>query len=127
MAITPETPFQTKNESGLATRFPPQFIWGAATSAYQVEGAVGEDGRGSSVWDDFAATPGKISQGETGAIAADHYHRAEEDTDIMVRLGLAAYRFSIAWPRIFPEGRGAINQAGLDLYDRMVDTLLAKG
>jgi beta-glucosidase len=127
MAITPETPIQTQNETDLATRFPPQFIWGAATSAYQVEGAAWEDGRGSSVWDDFAATPGKILQGETGAIAADHYHRVEEDTDIMVRLGLEAYRFSIAWPRIFPEGRGAINQAGLDFYDRLVDTLLAKG
>src|SRR5260370_10209220 len=100
MAIFPKTRIQTKIEKGLTAGSPPQFIWGAATSAYQVEGAVGEDGRGSSIWDDFAATPGKILQGETGAIAADHYHRVEEDTDIMVRLGLEAYRFSIAWPRI---------------------------
>ena len=127
MAVTHEAPTQTQPETDLAMRFPPGFIWGAATSAYQVEGAAGEDGRGSSVWDDFAATPGKTYRGETGAVAADHYHHVEEDTDLMVRLGLGAYRFSIAWPRILPAGDGAINQAGLDFYDRLVDALLAKG
>lgn len=127
MSIAPETPIQTQGETDLARRFPEHFLWGAATAAYQVEGAVHEDGRGSSIWDDFAATPGKTYQGDTGEVAADHYHRIEEDTDLMVQLGLGAYRFSIAWPRIVPGGRGAINQAGLDFYDRLVDTLLAKG
>lgn len=128
MALPSETQSRTQSEiEDLATRFPPQFLWGAATAAYQVEGAAREDGRGSSIWDDFAATPGKVVHGDTGEVATDHYHRVEEDTDLMVRLGLGAYRFSIAWPRILPEGRGAINQAGLDFYDRLVDTLLAKG
>lgn len=126
MSITSETPLQTQVETDLVSRFPRQFLWGAATASYQIEGAVREDGRGSSIWDDFAATPGKTYQGESGEVAADHYHRIEEDTDLMVQLGLSAYRFSIAWPRILPEGVGAVNPAGLDFYDRLVDMLLAK-
>ena len=127
MSITPRTQIQTQAETDLARRFPTHFLWGAATASYQIEGAVREDGRGSSIWDDFAATPGKTYQGHTGEIAADHYHRVEEDVDLMAQLGLGAYRFSIAWPRIVPEGRGTVNQAGLDFYDRLVDTLLAHG
>jgi len=121
------TLIQTQVETDLAGRFPAHFLWGAATASYQIEGAVREDGRGASIWDDFVATPGKTYQGQSGEMAADHYHRVEEDTNLMVQLGLGAYRFSIAWPRILPEGRGAINPAGLDFYDRLVDTLLAKG
>ena len=127
MSITSNTRIQTGVEAELARRFPAHFLWGAATASYQIEGAVREDGRGSSIWDDFAATPGKTYQGHSGEVAADHYHRVEEDTGLMAQLGLGAYRFSIAWPRILPEGRGAVNQAGLDFYDRLVDTLLAKG
>ncbi len=127
MSTIPRTHIQTQVETDLARRFPAHFLWGAATASYQIEGAAREDGRGSSIWDDFAATPGKTYQGQSGEVAADHYHRVEEDTDLMVQLGLGAYRFSIAWPRILPEGRGTVNPAGLDFYDRLVDTLLAKG
>ena len=127
MSITSGTPIQTQVEADLVARFPRHFLWGAATASYQIEGAVREDGRGSSIWDDFSATPGKTFLGETGEVAADHYHRAVEDIDLMAQLGLSAYRFSIAWPRILPEGRGAVNQMGLDFYDRLVDNLLAKG
>jgi beta-glucosidase len=127
MSITPKTPIQTQVETDLVRRFPRRFLWGAATASYQIEGAAREDGRGSSIWDDFAATPGKTYQGQSGEVAAGHYHRVEEDTTLMAQLGLGAYRFSIAWPRILPEGRGAINAAGLDFYDHLVDTLLAKG
>ncbi len=126
MSITSNTRVQTGLETDLARRFPAHFLWGAATASYQIEGAAREDGRGSSIWDDFAATPGKVFQGHTGEVAADHYHRVEEDVALMTRLGLGAYRFSIAWPRILPEGRGAVNQAGLDFYDRLVDALLAQ-
>jgi beta-glucosidase len=105
--------------------YPRDFLWGAATSAYQIEGATREDGRGSSIWDQFAATPGRTYQGETGDIAIEHYHRMEQDVALMADLGLSAYRFSIAWPRILPDGTGAINQAGIDFYDRLVDQLLA--
>jgi beta-glucosidase len=108
-----------------AKTFPPDFLWGTATSAYQIEGATRVHGRGPSIWDQFAATPGATYQGETGDIAADHYHRMEEDVALMHKLGLGAYRFSIAWPRVLPEGTGAINARGLDFYDRLVDTLLA--
>jgi beta-glucosidase len=111
----------------LAAVFPPSFLWGVASSAYQVEGAVHEDGRGLSIWDVFSATPGKTYQGETGAVAADHYHRMPEDVALMAQLGIGAYRFSIAWPRILPEGVGRVNEPGLDFYDRLVDTLLAHG
>ena len=107
--------------------FPDEFLWGAATSAYQIEGATHEDGRGPSVWDQFAAAPGHTYQGETGDIAVDHYHRMEQDVALMADLGLSAYRFSIAWPRILPGGTGAVNPAGLAFYDRLVDCLLAHG
>ena len=104
--------------------FPENFIWGTATSAYQIEGAVKEDGRGESVWDRFCNTPGMIRTGETGEIACDHYHRYREDIDIMAKIGIKAYRFSIAWPRIIPDGVGLINEKGLDFYDRLIDCLL---
>jgi beta-glucosidase len=108
-------------------RFPAGFVWGAATAAYQVEGGVREDGRGESIWDRFAYTPGRVAGGETGDVACDHYHRWPEDVRLMQRLGLGAYRFSIAWPRILPDGRGTPNEAGLAFYERLVDRLLAAG
>lgn len=104
--------------------FPSHFTWGTATSAYQIEGAWNEDGRGLSIWDTFCHTPGKIYQNETGDIASDHYHRWKEDVQVMVELGLNAYRFSIAWPRVLPQGKGAVNPKGIDFYDRLVDALL---
>src|SRR5579872_667668 len=107
--------------------FPPDFVWGAATAAYQIEGAAHEDGRGESVWDRFSATPGKVRGGDTGAVACDFYHRYPGDIALMRELGLDAFRFSIAWPRIVPEGAGTVNQAGLDFYDRLVDALLDQG
>jgi beta-glucosidase len=108
----------------LARRFPADFLWGAATAAYQIEGATREDERGLSIWDEFSATPGKVLGGDTGDIAIDHYHSMPEDVRLMKQLGLDAYRFSIAWPRVLPEGRGKVNEKGLDFYDRLVDTLL---
>jgi beta-glucosidase len=107
--------------------FPQGFVWGAATSAYQIEGATGEDGRGESIWDRFAKTPSKIEDGSNGDVACDHYHRWREDITLMKRLGIAAYRFSIAWPRVLPAGRGALNARGLDFYARLVDALLDDG
>ncbi len=104
---------------------PPDFVWGAATASYQIEGAAHEDGRGESVWDRFSATPGKVRNGDTGEIACDFYHRYPDDVALMRRLGLDAFRFSIAWPRVMPTGRGPVNEAGLDFYDRLVDELLA--
>ncbi|GAA2744053.1 GH1 family beta-glucosidase [Kitasatospora cinereorecta] len=106
---------------------PAGFRWGAATAAYQIEGAVGEDGRGPSVWDTFVARPGAVRDGHTGAVACDHYHRYPEDIELMRGLGLDAYRFSVAWPRIQPTGSGPANPAGLAFYDRLVDALLAAG
>ncbi|WP_033344661.1 GH1 family beta-glucosidase [Catenuloplanes japonicus] len=106
---------------------PQGFVWGAATSAYQIEGAVDADGRKPSIWDTFCRVPGAIDNGDTGDVAADHYHRVPEDVALMKRLGLDAYRFSIAWPRVMPDGRGQVNAAGLDFYDRLVDQLLAAG
>ncbi len=103
------------------------FLWGTATASYQIEGAVDEDGRGESIWDRFSHTPGMVVNGETGDVACDHYHRWEEDLELMAALGVKAYRFSIAWPRIFPTGRGAVNHAGLAWYDRLVDRLLDLG
>ncbi|MBA3552840.1 MAG: family 1 glycosylhydrolase, partial [Actinobacteria bacterium] len=94
-------------------RFPAGFLWGVATSAYQVEGAVAEDGRGASIWDTFSHTPGRVHHGDTGDIACDHYHRFEEDVALMAQLGIRAYRFSVAWPRIQPDGRGTPNRKGL--------------
>ena len=108
-------------------RFPEGFVWGAATAAYQIEGAVREDGRGETIWDRFCCTPGKVWNGETGDVACDHYHRYREDVALMKRLDLRSYRFSIAWSRIFPAGSGRLNQAGLDFYGRLVDELLAAG
>ncbi|HEX6471502.1 MAG TPA: GH1 family beta-glucosidase [Streptosporangiaceae bacterium] len=109
------------------TQLPAEFVWGVATSAYQIEGAVAEDGRSPSIWDTFAHTPGKIDGGDTGDVACDHYHRWPEDIELMKRLGVDAYRFSIAWPRIVPGGAGPVNPAGLAFYDRLVDALLEAG
>ncbi|MCK4515613.1 MAG: family 1 glycosylhydrolase, partial [Spirochaetaceae bacterium] len=108
-------------------QFPDDFKWGTATAAYQIEGAVREDGRGESIWDRFSHTPGKISDGTNGDIACDHYHLWPEDIKLMTELGVNAYRFSIAWPRILPNGKGAVNQSGLDFYSRLVDGLLEAG
>ncbi len=103
--------------------FPEGFLWGAATASYQIEGAADEDGRGPSIWDTFSHTPGKTYRGDTGDVACDHYHRLEEDLDLMADLGLRAYRFSVAWPRIQPDGSGTTNRKGLDFYRRLVDGL----
>ncbi len=105
-------------------KFPSNFLWGAATAAYQIEGAVREDGRGESIWDRFSHTPGKIENGDTGDIACDHYHQYPTDLQLMKELGIQSYRFSIAWPRIFPTGKGQSNQAGIDFYHRLIDLLL---
>jgi beta-glucosidase len=107
--------------------FPRGFLLGAATAAYQIEGGVREGGRGESIWDRFSHTPGKTYEGHTGDVACDHYHRWREDIKLMAQLGLQAYRFSIAWPRVMPEGRDAVNPAGLDFYDQLVDMLLDEG
>ncbi|MDW7981639.1 MAG: GH1 family beta-glucosidase [Thermomicrobium sp.] len=108
-------------------RFPDGFLWGTATAAYQIEGGARDDGRGLSIWDTFSHTPGKTFQGHTGDVACDHYHRWSEDVRLLQQLGAPAYRFSIAWPRILPDGVGAVNERGLDFYDRLVDALLAVG
>jgi beta-glucosidase len=110
-----------------AASFPQGFVWGTATSAYQIEGAVNEDGRGRSIWDTFSHTPGKIEDHSNADRANDHYHRYKEDVGLIKELGVKAYRFSIAWPRVFPEGDGAPNPKGLDFYDRLLDELLANG
>ena len=107
--------------------FPDGFLWGTATSAYQIEGAVDEDGRGRSIWDTFSHTPGKIEDHSNADRANDHYHRYKEDVGLIKELGVKAYRFSIAWPRVFPQGTGAPNPKGLDFYDRLLDELLKNG
>jgi beta-glucosidase len=107
--------------------FPNGFIWGAATASYQIEGAVREGGRGPSIWDTFSRTPGRVFAGHTGDVACDHYHRYADDVALMADLGLASYRFSIAWPRIQPDGTGPVNVRGLDFYDRLTDELLSHG
>ena len=108
--------------------FPGDFRWGSSTSSYQIEGAALQDGRGESIWDRFCATPGHIRDASSGAVACDHYHRWPQDLDLARDLGTNAYRFSIAWPRIFPQGRGKVpNQAGLDFYSRLVDGMLERG
>jgi beta-glucosidase len=117
----------TVREAVAPVRFPAGFTWGAATSAYQVEGAVSADGRGESIWDRFCRTPGAIADGSTGDEACRHYERWADDVALMADLGLGAYRFSIAWPRVVPQGRGAVNATGLGFYDRLVDRLLAMG
>ncbi len=106
--------------------FPAGFVWGAATAAYQIEGSTSADGRTDSIWDAFCRKPGAIANGDTGDIATDHYRRMDDDVRLMAELGLGAYRFSVAWPRVRPGG-GPVNPAGLDFYDRLVDALLAAG
>ena len=118
---------ETKPNPGEYCRFPDSFIWGCATASYQVEGAAQEDGRKPSVWDTFAHQPGHIAMGHTGDIAADQYHRYPEDIQLMKSLGVKAYRFSVAWPRVFPDGSGQPNEKGIAHYDRLVDALLAAG
>ncbi|MER5453721.1 GH1 family beta-glucosidase [Micromonospora sp. NPDC002389] len=108
-------------------RFPDNFLWGAATAAYQIEGAARDDGRGDSIWDTFSRTPGKVHAGHTGDVACDHYHRYADDVAMMAELGLQAYRFSVSWPRIQPDGSGPVNPRGLDFYDRLTDALLGRG
>ena len=109
------------------TSFPKDFLWGTATAAYQIEGAVNEGGRGETIWDRFSHTPGKVYQNQNGDLACDHYHRYREDIQLMKDIGLRSYRFSVAWSRIFPSGRGRINTPGLDFYQNLVDELLAAG
>ncbi len=111
----------------LGRPFPADFAWGFAASAYQIEGAATEDGRGESIWDRFARRPGAIDDGSTGDVACDHYHRYLEDVRLMADLGACAYRLSVSWPRVLPLGTGAVNQPGLDFYRRLVDALLAAG
>jgi beta-glucosidase len=107
--------------------FPKDFFWGTATSSYQIEGAWNEDGKGPSIWDTYAHTPGKIKNNDTGDVANDHYYRYKEDVALMRSIGANAYRFSISWPRIFPQGTGTPNPKGLDFYNRLVDELVAAG
>lgn len=104
--------------------FRKDFIWGAATASYQIEGAAHEDGKGLSIWDRFSHEPGKVFDGHTGDVACDHYYRYPDDVKLMKEIGLQAYRFSISWPRLMPEGKGAVNQKGLDFYNRLIDELL---
>ncbi len=118
---------QTESPQDVAALFPPGFMWGVATSAYQIEGATEADGRGPSIWDTFAEQPGAIERGEHARHACDHYNRLDEDLDLIKGLGVDSYRFSISWPRIQPAGSGVINKPGLDFYDRLVDGLLERG
>src|SRR5260370_7787967 len=127
MSITDNAKVVRGGNTNVALGVTAEFLWGAATASYQIEGAANEDGRGPSIWDQFAAIPGKVHQGENGDVATDHYHRMPEDVALMAELGLNAYRFSIAWPRILPQGTGSVNGRGLDFYDRLVDRLLARG
>jgi beta-glucosidase len=112
-------------ESALRS-FPKEFVWGAATASYQIEGAAFEGGKAESIWDRFSHTPGRVSNGDTGDTACDHYHRFRDDVALMGQLGLGAYRFSISWPRVMRDD-GTVNEAGLDFYDKLVDELLATG
>src|SRR5689334_22650355 len=127
MMSQPAWPQGTAGDSPAAARFPSGFAWGTATSAYQIEGAINEDGRGLSIWDTFSHTPGKIADRSNADRANDHYHRYKEDVALIKALGVKAYRFSIAWPRVFPDGDGQHNPKGLDFYNRLVDELLANG
>ena len=124
-----QTPADNRPQAapGIAARFPDGFCWGVATSAFQIEGAVKEDGRGASIWDVYAHTPGKIKGGDNADTANDHYHRYRDDVRLMQDIGVKAYRFSIAWPRIFPSGAGQPNAKGLAFYDRLIDALLGAG
>src|SRR3954453_17904052 len=110
-----------------ALSFPPGFVFGTATAAYQIEGAVDADGRGPSIWDPFSHAPGTTAGGHTGDVAVDHYRRYRDDVALMAALGMPAYRFSVAWSRGIPEGDGRIEQRGLDFYRRLVDELLSRG
>ncbi|RMG90088.1 MAG: glycosyl hydrolase family protein, partial [Chloroflexi bacterium] len=107
--------------------FPKDFLWGAATASYQIEGSKLEEGRGECIWYRYSHTPGNVLNGDTGDVACDHLHRYKEDVALMKEIGLRAYRFSVAWARVLPQGTGAINQQGLDFYDRLVDELLQAG
>ncbi|KGM13032.1 beta-glucosidase [Cellulomonas bogoriensis 69B4 = DSM 16987] len=131
MTTTPTTPTSASSSSpepggGPGLVFPPGFVWGAATAAYQIEGGVDEGGRTPSIWDTFCRVPGAVAAGDTGDVACDHYHRWQQDVDLMASLGLGAYRFSTAWSRICPEP-GVVNRQGLDFYSRLVDALLERG
>jgi len=117
----------TETTSLPSIQFPPEFKWGTATSSYQIEGAWNSDGKGESIWDRFTHTHGKIEDGSSGDVACDHYRLWRDDVNLMAELGIQSYRFSISWPRLIPEGRGRINQAGLDFYHRLVDGLLQAG
>jgi beta-glucosidase len=125
--IATEAAAQLRTDEPRDLSFPKGFRWGTATSAYQVEGAAREDGRGASIWDTFCREPGRIRDGSNGDVSVDHYHRYKEDVALMKSLGAQTYRFSIAWPRVFPTGRGKLNPDGLAFYDRLVDELLANG
>jgi beta-glucosidase len=120
----PNASLSASGKDGLLT-FPPDFLWGAATAAYQIEGAASEGGRTPSIWDTFSRVPGRVVEGHTGDVACDHYHRYRDDVRIMAELGLRSYRLSLSWPRIQPHGSGPANQAGLDFYHRLIDELLA--
>jgi beta-glucosidase len=122
LILKPDTPV-----NDLHTRFPAHFRWGVATAAFQIEGAATEDGKGPSIWDTFCRQPGAIADASNGDVACDHYHRLDSDLDLIAGLGVDAYRFSVAWPRVLPLGAGAWNPAGLAFYDRLVDGLLARG
>ena len=113
--------------NGFVSGFPADFGWGAATAAYQIEGAVNEGGRGQSIWDTFSHEPGRTAHGETADVTCDHYHHWREDLDLMVELGLGVYRFSIAWPRVMPTGKGPLNEEGVDFYSKLIDGLLERG
>ncbi|MFG2291822.1 GH1 family beta-glucosidase [Streptomyces sp. NPDC048603] len=121
------TALDARPRSGATLRFPERFRWGTATAAYQIEGAAAEDGRTPSIWDTFSRTPGRVRNGDTGDIAADHYHRMSEDIALMRRLGVTDYRFSLAWPRVQPTGRGPAARKGLDFYRRLTDELCRAG
>ena len=116
---------QRMSEVDVERTFPPGFLWGTGTAAYQIEGAVAQDGRGRSIWDTFAAEPGTVRDGSSGETACDHYHRYRQDVELIGELGLPVYRFSTAWPRIMPDGR-TIEARGLAFYDRLVDALLER-
>jgi beta-glucosidase len=118
---------QTSNAAKWDGMFPKQFVWGASTSSYQIEGAADEDGRGRCIWDVFSHEPGHVQNGDTGDVACDHYHRWRDDIDLLSGGGFTAYRFSTAWSRILPLGTGFVEQRGLDFYDRLIDGLLSKG
>jgi beta-glucosidase len=127
MTSTDATRTATQTDAGPSISFPDGFVWGSATAAYQIEGAVHADGRRPSIWDTFSHQPGRIVDGTNGDVACDHYHRWHEDVALMADIGLGSYRFSVAWPRVVPDGAGEVNQAGLDFYRRLADTLLEHG